>query len=162
MIDIEVGKKYNRLTAIKFVKRNKKRDQYWKFKCECGGEKTIRAYCVIHGYTKSCGCISHEIHRVGNRTKFRQKKHGLYGTRTYTSWHQMKQRCNNSKNPRYKDYGGRGIKVCKEWSEFKKFYEDMGDRPENKTLDRIDCDGDYNNNNCKWSTTLEQAHNKRK
>ena len=84
--------------------------------------------------------------------------------REYSSWAQMKNRCNNPKDPNYKRYGGRGISICSEWNSlhgFKQFYIDMGPRPQGKTLDRINNDGNYEPSNCKWSTRLEQANNTR-
>ena len=87
-------------------------------------------------------------------------KHNQRYSRTYESWHAMKQRCNNSNSPNYKDYGGRGITFCDRWKDFRNFYEDMGDRPDNQSLDRINNDGNYEPDNCEWATHIEQAHNK--
>lgn len=79
----------------------------------------------------------------------------------YNSWCQMKQRCFNPNCISYPNYGGRGIKICERWLKFENFYQDMGDRPEDKSLDRIDNDGNYEPNNCKWSTRKEQVNNRR-
>jgi len=91
-------------------------------------------------------------------------KHGMVGTRTYKSWERMKERCSNPNHQHYKQYGERGIKVCSEWlgeNGFENFYKDIGNRPENKTLDRIDNNGNYCKDNCKWSTHKEQCNNTR-
>ena len=89
-------------------------------------------------------------------------KHRMSRTPIYRIWVAMIQRCENPNDKAYKDYGGRGIKVCERWRKFENFYADMGNRPEDKSLDRWpDNDGDYEPDNCKWSTYLEQAQNKR-
>lgn len=87
--------------------------------------------------------------------------HGMCGTSTYSVWSNMLQRCNNTKNTSYKDYGGRGIKVCKKWHNFKEFLKDMGVKPTRKTLDRIKNSGNYKKSNCRWATKKQQNRNTR-
>jgi hypothetical protein len=87
--------------------------------------------------------------------------HGKYGSPAYSSYHSMMNRCRNKKNNRFKHYGGRGISVSKEWKTFEKFYEDMGDRPEGTSLDRIDNSKGYSKENCRWATNIQQASNRR-
>ena len=88
------------------------------------------------------------------------KKHGMYGTRTYWAWHNMKQRCSNPNNMNYKRYGKRGIKVCDSWLDFTNFYTDMGECPEKMTLERTDNSKGYSLENCKWVSHKTQARNR--
>lgn len=154
MIDI-TDQKFNRLTAIKYSHR-KQWHYYWVFRCECGTEKPIRVDQVKSGTTKSCGCLNKELYKTRNVT------HGMSKTNIYRAWVGMVDRCSNIKNSKYGDYGGRGITVCDRWLTFVNFFQDMGGRPfQNAEIDRINNNGNYEPNNCKWSTRTEQNRNKR-
>ncbi len=87
-------------------------------------------------------------------------KHGMFGTPTYTTWGQMIQRCTNPKSKEYPRYGARGIKVCERWRKFENFLADMGLKPAGLSLERVNNDGDYEPDNCKWATPLEQSRNR--
>src|SRR5213082_3577695 len=89
------------------------------------------------------------------------QSHGMTGTKTYNAWNGMLSRCTNSRNLRWKDYGGRGIKVCKRWRKFRNFLADMGEAPKGLSLERKNNDGDYKPSNCKWATPKEQMNNTR-
>ena len=144
-----VGKKFNRLTVVCFS--HMKSNSYWKVKCDCGNELTVADNDLKRGRTKSCGCLLLE----------KVSKHNMCGTPTYNSWANMIQRTTNVNHINYKEYMGRGIDVCNKWLTFEGFYEDMGTKPPNTSIDRVDNDKGYYKENCKWSTMLEQSNNKR-
>ena len=161
---IKTGDVFGRLTAIK-----KEEGYFWSFKCSCGKVKSIRVYDVLSGRVKSCSCLLSETTK--ERMKTLLVTHGLRNHRLYSLWRSMKKRCYNENSPFFKNYGGRGIIVCKRWKNyFKNFYDDLiedynkhvtkhGERE--TTLDRIDVNGNYNKRNCKFSTRKEQDNNKR-
>lgn len=117
-------------------------------RCDCGRESIVRLLALTTGKANSCGC------QQGNKT------HGLSGTPAHRSWECMKQRCFNPKRERYSRYGARGITVCERWLTFENFLADMGERPENTTLDRINPDGNYEPGNCRWATQHTQDRNR--
>lgn len=151
-----INKKFGRLTVLEKTNERKNKKVIWLCKCTCGNVKTVRSTDLVSGNIVSCGCLQKELLKNGL-----SKKHGMSKTPTYETWFCMKNRCNNPKDARYKDYGGRGIKVCKKWYKFENFYEDMGVRPKNKTIDRINNNRGYEPSNCKWSTRAEQSNNMR-
>lgn len=151
-----VGHVFNSLTVVGDEGCADKR--HWVIvDCLCGTKgKRVRLDLIKSGTTKSCGCV-YTLDRG-----LASLKHGMCGTLTYSSWQSMKDRCKNPKSPGYENYGGRGISYDPSWEEFMSFYEDMGERPEGLELDRIDVNGNYCKENCKWSDATEQSFNRRK
>lgn len=149
-----VGKKYNRLIVIKESDRSLTDKIRWLCKCDCGNYTIVQGSNLRSGHVKSCGCLSKES------TAIRSTTHGMYGSPTHKAWIGMKARCNNPNIKHFKHYGGRGIKVCKQWNKFESFYKDMGEKPEGLTLERIDTNGNYEPSNCKWATWKEQERNR--
>ncbi len=139
---------------------DKHSQQIWLCRCECGNEKEILLISLKTGNTKSCGCSTQELRTKG----ITKHGHNQTGKRspTYISWDNMIGRCNRPSQLRYKHYGGRGITYDVRWKSFANFLEDMGERPKGKTLDRIDVDGNYCKENCRWATNKEQNNNKQK
>lgn len=146
------------------VRRNIGKYKRWpthEYLCACGQKFECRATRINSGNTRSCGCLKRQL-LVARNKAYPRIKHGLSGTRTYKIWVGMVQRTCNPNQSHYAYYGGRGIKVSDDWrNSFEAFYRDMGACPENMTLDRIDNDGDYRADNCKWSTRAEQLKNRR-
>lgn len=123
--------------------------------CHCGKKYWALAYPVDSGKIKSCGCLSKELWRKANTT------HGMKKTRQYNTWKNIKQRCDNKNHTTYRYYGGKGITYCKSWSKFENFWRDMKDGySDNLTIDRIDNNGNYCKENCRWVTMKEQSVNK--
>jgi hypothetical protein len=152
------GQVFGELTVHKFHSLDKHGKSLWTVACTCGLSKVVRAAELLKGDTKSCGCFRK---RVTSSTK---RTHGQRRTKLYMTWLGMKQRCSNPKHRSFKNYGGRGIRVCKQWSEsFQAFLQDMGPKPSNEhSLDRIDPDGSYGPGNCRWATIVDQNLNQRR
>lgn len=150
-----IGKKYGRLTVIEYHGLNNRGKSMWKCRCECGNTSVVLGNRLTSGHTKSCGCYSVEL------TKDRFTTHGMSNTRLYQIWQGMLKRCNNEKSPIYKHYGERGIRVCDEWRGFEEFcnWAIHNGYSETLTLDRIDNNGNYSPNNCRWVDMKTQERN---
>lgn len=147
------GQRFGLLVAVEidrsFNKTGHYRGNKWICKCDCGKTKSCLITNLTRGLSASCGC-----------KKGRKPVHGLRRNPVYNSWHEMIRRCEDPRAAQYKNYGGRGITVCERWHKLENFYEDMGERPPGKSIDRKDNNKGYYKENCQWSTCDEQNKNK--
>ena len=152
-----IGERFGRLTVYDFSHINDKGDVFWECICDCGQTVTVCGGSLTSGNTKSCGCYNREL------TIERFTKHGHSYERLYNIWNGMIFRCENYKSTEYDAYGGRGISVCEEWKDFVRFFDWAMNNgyDDNLTLDRINNDGDYCPDNCRWVDLITQANNRR-
>lgn len=146
-MNITVNQRFGKLVAVSHTIQDGR--SAWVCRCDCGEMRVVRSYRLRTNGAKTCGCAKNVTH-------------GKSKTRTYNIWHAMRQRCGNPRNTNYKDYGGRGIKVCPEWQDsFEQFLADMGEAPGVMELERKDNNAGYSKANCIWATHADQMKNRR-
>jgi hypothetical protein len=151
---IKVDDRFERLVVVSIYRDPRTRRIVCECLCDCGNKATPLATSLNTGNSRSCGCLGRE---KALRASIR---HGMKRTRIYTLWLTMNQRCTNPNHEQWKNYGGRGITVCKEWREsFAAFYADMGDPPPGMSIDRRRNNEGYSKANCHWATPAQQSRN---
>lgn len=154
------GKVFGRLVAISLSEKRIAGRTAWNCLCECGNKTIVTGCNLTNGVSKSCGCLQKEL--ASKVAAVSNKTHGMTNSPEFKAWRSMKKRCYQETDISYKNYGGRGIKVCDAWLEsFENFYQDMGPRPIGMSLDRKNNSGNYEKNNCRWATKIEQGRNNR-
>lgn len=158
-----IGKRFSKLKVIKRIENDKYGNSRWLCECDCGKITKVLGTHLRSNHTKSCGCLQAQ----SCKNIKHKPKHGMIKTRIYRIWNGMKNRTNENsrfKETQYKNYSGRNIKICEDWkNNFVSFYNwaISNGYQDNLTIDRIDVDGDYEPNNCRWVTMKEQQNNKR-
>lgn len=153
------GQRFFRLVVIeRAFRKDDTHHAFWKCKCDCGNEITVRADSLLNGHAKSCGCYLQERYSDGHL-----KTHGHSYDRIYSTWQGIKQRCLNTKCQAYDLYGGRGITICDSWLSFENFYDWAlkNGYADNLSIDRINVNGNYEPSNCRWANCETQNYNKR-
>ena len=160
-IDDLTGRRFGRLIVVSRAE-NRKGLTFWNCTCDCGNHVTVRASHLKDGGTKSCGCLNNELCSHIASTYRPGLKHGGKGERLYRVWKNMRNRCNNPMAKKYRIYGGRGITVCDEWDDYAAFrsWAIENGYQEGLQIDRIDNDGKYSPDNCRWVTNKVNSNNR--
>jgi len=162
------GRQFDRLTVVGPSGYDRTQKKFvWECRCQCGTTVRVITNSLTRGNTRSCGCLERDVVIPKLRaSRYDSTRHGHAArsgrSLTYSSWMSMMSRCRNPQNPRWQDYGGRGITIDARWDDFMNFLDDMGPRPsKDYSIDRMDCDGHYTKSNCRWATRSQQQLNRR-
>ena len=155
LVDV-AGRTFGGWTVLRLNGRDRHGQALWECRCECGNVGDVTGGRLRRGESTSCGCRRPMLVAAAKTT------HGGCKDDIYRIWCCMRDRCRTTTNPKYGNYGGRGIRVCERWNDFAAFKHDMGPRPSPEhSIDRIDVNGDYAPKNCRWATPTTQAQNAR-
>ncbi len=164
-LKITKGMRFARLVILALEDQRSHGHRVYRCRCDCGAVVSAQGSDLKRGMMKSCGCLRDDRNSARLRAKPIGLKHGYTANGLphplYGAWQSMLQRCENPNSTGFINYGGRGIIVCERWHSFPDFLADMGERPADMSLDRIDNDGNYEPSNCHWATWKEQEANKR-
>lgn len=157
------GQKFGRLTVHSLVGVNKNKAAVWSCRCDCGNLVEAIGFNLRNGNTKSCGCLLKEFATNLNLAHGHAAEISGNKSPTYRTWRSMINRCYRPQEDSYQYYGGKGITVCDRWrNSFADFLSDMGERPQGKTLDREESNGNYEPSNCRWADAKTQSRNRGK
>lgn len=163
----KIGQRFHRLCIISKgngrVSPSGAKQRTWICLCDCGNKVEVPTASLNYGHTTSCGCRKRELNAIAMRKVALRHGHAVHGnvSRTYKTWRAMLGRCYYPNDNGYEWAGALGVYVCNRWFTFENFLSDMGERPNGKSIDRINPFGNYEPENCRWATPLEQRHNRR-